>query len=608
VLRPTLLTAVVVLVALVTPTWTALALEVDELDHEHPWLLGSLAVEGAHAIDRKEVLPVVTAQPRPWWAPWRSLPDLDPIAFRQDVERVRALYRRRGHYQAVVHAPATVDADGRTVHVVLAIEEGPAVQVADVQIVVEGDRLPSHDTLVGALAVRRGVPFDESQYDAARAALRRAYRDAGYARVTVDKRARVDLDTHEARVTYRIRSGPTCVFGDVRVGGTRRVEPEVVRAEVTFHRGEAFREEALDKTRKALLELQLFLTVKVEEVPGPGEVVDVTIEVREAPPRDVRLGLGYDTEEGPRGIAGWRHYDFFGGGRQLGVTVRGSLIQQSAFVDFVQPHWPTPNGRFRLLLGHELQDEDSYDLMRSSFSPRLEYRRDDRLTAFVFYRLEHDRLDDVPLAVRLALPFGAPGKTILSGIGAGVDAVFADDPIDPTRGVICDVSVEGVGLGGDVHLVRALVETSAYHPLGVAGLLGAARIRLGLVNPIAGDDEVPLFERFYSGGSNSVRGYERRHVGPLADGDPIGGRSLAELSVEIRRAIVGDLGGAVFVDAGAVGLDGDRFAFDDLALGTGVGLRYRSPVGPIRVDLGFPLDRPRGDAAWQVHVSIGRAF
>ncbi len=119
---------------------------------------------------------------------------------------------------------------------------------------------------------------------------------------------------------------------------------------------------------------------------------------------------------------------------------------------------------------------------------------------------------------------------------------------------------------------------------------------------------MPLFERFYAGGSGSVRGYERRHVGPLAGGDPIGGRTLVETSAELRRAIAGKLGGALFVDAGQVGLADDRLPVDDLAVGVGFGLRYGSPVGPIRVDLGFPLDRPRGDAPWQVHVSLGRAF
>jgi translocation and assembly module TamA len=107
-------------------------------------------------------------------------------------------------------------------------------------------------------------------------------------------RPRVDLDTHEATVTYRVVAGPKCVFGSVRVDGTRRVDPDVVQAEVTFHPGDPFREEALDKTRKALLEMQLFLTVRVEEDPGTDEVVDVRIDVRETPPRDIRLGLGYD--------------------------------------------------------------------------------------------------------------------------------------------------------------------------------------------------------------------------------------------------------------------------------------------------------------------------
>jgi len=113
----------------------------------------------------------------------------------------------------------------------------------------------------------------------------------------------------------------------------------------------------------------VFHTVLVEEEPGTSDVVDVRVDVREAPPRDVRLGIGYDTDTGPRGIAGWRHYDFLGGGRQLGVTVRGSEIKQSAAIDFLQPHWPGASNRGRLLAAYQLQDEDSYDLMRSSFSP-----------------------------------------------------------------------------------------------------------------------------------------------------------------------------------------------------------------------------------------------
>lgn len=583
------------------------ARSLDELEPDRPWVVGTLTIRGAEAVDAEDVRGVVTTRARPWWAFWRTRPALDPLTLREDLERVRALYRSRGHYQAVVSGDVTVADDGETVDVVLTIAEGVPVRVAGVSVGVEGIRLPDHVAIVAGLPIRPGAVFEERDYDAARLALRRAYRDAGYARVDVQKHARVDLDTHAVTVAYTVVSGQPCVFGTVRVTGTQDRDPAIVTAETAFRPGEPFREKALERTRARLQATHLFHTVLVEEDPGTSAVVDVHVDVREAPPRDVRLGIGYDTDTGPRGIAGWRHYDFLGGGRQLGVTVRGSAIEQSGAVDFLQPHWPGLDNRGRLLLAHQRQDEDSYDLMRSSFTPRIEWDPRTDVTTFAFLRLEYDQLSKVPRAVSRALPGASPRRSILSGIGLGIDAIFADDPLDPQRGVAGALTAEVVGLGGDVHLARVLAEGSVYHPLGVLGLLGAARLRLGVMTPIAGDDEVPLFERFYAGGANSVRGYERRHVGPLADGDPIGGRSLVELSVEIRRAIIGDLGGAVFVDAGQVGLD-ETPPLDDLKVGAGVGLRYRSPVGPIRVDLGFPLDRPRGDQAWQVHVSIGRAF
>jgi outer membrane protein assembly complex protein YaeT len=598
-------TAVVALMLLVVSR--TFARPVDELEPDHPWILGTLTIRGAEAIDDDDVAEVMTTRARPWWARWRKRPALDPLTLREDLERVRALYRQRGYYQAVVGEDVTVGADGQTVDVVLTIAEGEPVHVADVSVAVEGTRLPNHAAVVAALPIHAKAVFEERDYDAGRLALRRAYREAGYARVDVQKRARVDLDAHAATVAYSVVSGPACVFGTTRVTGTRERDPAIVLAEVAFRPGEPFREKALDRTRTQLQVTHLFNTVLVEEEPGTSDVVDVRVDVREAPPRDVRLGIGYDTDTGPRGIAGWRHYDFLGGGRQLGVTVRGSEIEQSATIDFLQPHWPGASNRGRLLAAYQLQDEDSYDLMRSSFAPRLEWDPRPDVTTFLFARAEYDVLSNVPRAVARALPGASPRRSILSGIGLGIDAIVADDPIDPQRGVAGALTAEVVGLGGDVHLVRLVAEGSVYHPLGILGLLGAARVRLGVVTPIAGDDEVPLFERFYAGGVNSVRGYERRHVGPLVDGDPLGGRSLVEMSVEIRRTIVGNLGGAVFVDAGQVGLD-ETPAIDDLQVGTGVGLRYKSPVGPIRVDLGFPLEPPPGDQAWQVHVSIGRAF
>lgn len=584
------------------------AMPPDALDADQSLALRRLEIRGADAVATSDVTEVMVTQPRAWWALWRDWPPLDAPALVEDVERIRSVYRRHGFYEAAVSADVALDAGAATAAVVVSIDEGMPVRVAAVDVTLAGDRVDGWDALVAALPVRAGEVFQQRDYDAARRRLRRAYRDAGYARVVVDKHARVDLDTHAVAVAYAVRSGSPCVFGSVTVTGTQDVDPAVVRAEVAFQPGDPFREKALERTRTQLQATRLFQVFRVEEEAGTGNVVDVHVDVHEAPPRDVRAAVGYDTDEGPRIIAGWRHYDFLGGGRQLGFTVRASQIEQSAAADLLQPHWPTPSTRVRLLVAQQQDDEDSYDLARSTLAPRLEWQVDPDFAAFVFERLEYDALTSVPAPVSRALPHGAPRHSILSGLGVGIDLVRADDPLDPTRGYTVAATLDGAGLGGDVHLVRLVCQGAAYYPLGFWGLFGAARLRLGVVRPIAGDDEVPLFERFYAGGTGSVRGYERRHIGPLAGGDPIGGRTLVETSAELRRAIVGKLGGALFVDAGQVGLRDDRLPIDHLQVGVGVGVRYASPVGPIRVDLGFPLDRPRGDAIWQLHVSLGRAF
>ena len=598
----------VLALVLVLAASPALAVAVEALDPEQAWTLRTLELRGVSLARVSGVDGVMTTRPRPWWAPWRGLPAFDPLTLQADVGRVRAFYRRLGWYEVQVDAAVTIDGDGHTADVVVTVVEGLPVHVDAVVVRVDGPLLPDQDRIVATLPLEAEERFDEQAYDGASQTLRSAYRNAGYARATVAKRARVDLDRHTVMVTYTIAPGPVCVFGQTRVVGTRAVDPEIVLADVAFRPGEPFREAPLARTRAQLQATSLFQTIGITEDAGAGDVVDVTIAVREAPPRDVRLGVGYDTNEGPRGIAGWRHYNFLGGGRQLGVTVRGSFIERSATADVLQPHWPTAETRARIVVAHQEEDEESYDVTRSRVSPRLEWQIDPHITSFVFYRAEYDQLFAVPQGVLRALPQSAPRHSVLSGAGTGVEAVFTDDPIDPTRGVILALTTDMAGLGGEVHFVRAVGEGSAYHPLGFAGLLGAVRLRVGVIDPIAGDDAVPLFERFYAGGANSVRGYERRHIGPLVDGDPLGGRSLVEMSGELRRAIVGDLGGAVFVDAGQVGQYGDGLPFDALQVGTGVGLRYRSPVGPIRVDLGFPLDRPAGDATWQVNLSIGRAF
>src|SRR4030095_7667625 len=219
----------------------------------------------------------------------------------------------------------------------------------------------------------------------------------------------------------------------------------------------------------------------------------------------------------------------------------------------------------------------------------------------------------------------------------------------PTRGGIARFSVEPVGmiLGGDVDLVRTIWDGRLYVPLpyrfGTAGRMrlgsqeltghskqiplferfyaGGIGSRRGVQDPAGNSKQIPLFERFYAGGIASVRGYARRRVGPLASNvlsprqcrfidcdEPLGGRSVVELSAELRHPVTDVIDVAGFVDAGQVSLASFDFPFNDLQYGIGLGVRYRSVVGPLRVDLGFPLDRRGDDAAWQVYLAVGDTF
>jgi len=587
------------------------AVQLDELDLAQRWRLRALRLEGNEHVEGGALEAAMVTKPRPWFALWRKFPEFDPVAFRVDLERVQRVYRNRGYFEARILHDVVLPAEGRDVTAVVWIEEGVPVHVGRVDVKLGGVELPPEERtqLLETFPVTESKVFTQELYDAGVANLRGYYRQNGFARVTVTKSTEIDLSEHLAAVSYRVESGPPSVFGDVQVSGNKNVDEDVIRREVAFVRGERFRQSQLDETRDQLAALNLFSAIRLDEKESADPEVDYDLHLTELAPREVRLGIGYDTEEQVRGLASWRHYNFLGGARQLGFAARASFLSRTLLADFLQPHYPIHSMRSRLLFAQTQDDEDAYTLLRARVSPRLEWQPTRRFTAYLFHRSEFDSLSDVSAAIERAVPGIAPGDVFLSGLGVGFDWIRTDDMFDPTRGFVLKVGVEPVGgiLGGDISFVRLVADWRGYYRL-VGSLLGALRFRLGAADPTSGDDEIPIYERFYAGGINSVRGYGRWRVGPLVDDEPVGGRTLVEASIELRHPITETISGVVFFDGGQVSLDSYDFPIDDLQYGTGIGARVRTPIGPLGVDLGFPLDPPPGDQFWQVHVSLGAPF
>jgi outer membrane protein assembly complex protein YaeT len=516
------------------------------------------------------------------------------------------LYESRGFYHAEVRYDLTFDEEQSLLTAKIEVAEGPPVLVADVDVQVVGS-----STFPESLPIKSGAVFTEDVYQRSEQELKQFYSDQGYAHVESQRKAEVILDENAALVSYNITPGPPSVFGPTDVAGVKNVDPEIVLRERAYEEGQTYSLKKLAETRNRLVALDLFGSVNVapQKTPGKPPVVPMLIEVTEKEPREVRIGVGYGSEDRFRTQVEWRHNNWLGDGRRLSIAAKYSSLETSGALTFIQPHLFSPKARGVFLLRHEQLDEDTYLLNSTRVNPRLEYRFTEHLSAYVGYRFEYDHFNDVDAATIDALG-GFERKGRVAGPSLGIAWTNTDNILDPTRGEILSLGFDDSdqAFGGEYRFYKITGEAKKYWSIGWQTVF-AARLKLGFADPIGGSENLPLSERFYAGGERSVRGFGRRRLGPLsAANDPIGGLSLLEGSIEFRRPIWQAIGGAVFLDFGQVSTRRFHVPVNDLEFAAGFGLSYHTPVGPLRVDIGFPFRAPRGDRPFQVHFSVGAYF
>jgi outer membrane protein insertion porin family/translocation and assembly module TamA len=591
----------------------AQAASVEDLDPYQEWSIKTLTIAGNKRFPADQLRGELVTTMRPWYTPWRSHPRFDPVTFKTDLDRLARFYRAQGYYDAQVSYSLNIQEADHLVTVGITIKEGEPVQVAQVNLEVTDnpDLTPALEALRPSLPLTAGSVFTEEHYQETEAKIKEFFLEQHRGRVKVERKATIILDQRAAQVRYTVEAGPPAVFGETRVEGTVQVAPEIVSREFTYKPGDPFSATAIAESRKNLLKLDLFSSVRFleEESTADPTVIPMRARVDDKPFHEWQAGIGYGTEDQVRGQVRWRHNNWFGGGRRLEVQVKASSLIRDIEVSFLQPHAFGRQNRFSLTFRPQQLDEPSYLLNGTRLQPRFQRDFTSTLSGFVAYRLEYDRLSHVsPSTIHALQEFQRKGA--LSGFSVGLVRNTADDPLNPTRGTVVTFSAEQVGgvLGGDFNFMKFQGEAKGYHLITPRTVL-AARIRLGFADPFDNSNEVPLFERFYAGGVNSVRGYGRYRLGPLsASDDPVGGRSLIEGSLEVRRQLLEKISGTLFLDFGQVSLHSFDVPVGDLKYSVGFSVLYTTPVGPVLLALGFPFDPPHGDQPWQVHFSIGQFF
>ncbi len=591
-------------------TAPAAAATLAELNPGVHYETAEIKITGNHHFSNSDLLAVMQTKTRPAYKFWQHRPTFNPATFKSDIDRIKRFYQVHGYYDAA--AGYTLTVNEKLVTPTISVREGKPVQVTTVRISVEGSA-PAPRALEPAfkLPLKQGDTFTQTDYESGEAQLLDIYMHNGYAHAQVNRRAQVLVGTRQAYIWYFVIPGNYGVFGPTTVQGTRHVSPRLVFRELTYKPGEMFDSAQIAASRTKIVGLNLFRSVEFipQSDSSNPRVVPIQIRVQEKPKHSINLGLGYNTESQFNIGLQWNNYNFLGGGRQLSLLAQYSNVVSTVDLKLVQPYFLSKKSTFIGEANIWQEIYQTYDLNAGQIQPRVSYKFLPKLTGNLgwrlaylhFYSLNSSTIDQIG---------GVRRKGIVSGPFAQLIWNNTEDPFNPQRGEIATLyaSTASHVFGSDYRYWRAIGEVRKYHLLGWQTVL-AGRFKLGFEHSYGSIRDIPLSERFYSGGEGSVRGYGLRRIGPLSTANqPLGGLSLVEWSLELRRPLFWKITGSLFFDCGQVSKDQDRVPIDALQCGYGPGLGMTSPVGPILLDLGFPTKTPKGDSHWQVYFSIGQWF
>jgi outer membrane protein insertion porin family len=529
---------------------------------------------------------------------------------------VLAYLRSLGYVDAAVGPPEVHFSEDRTrARVVIPVTEGPRLSAGAVTI--EGARVFTSREMEAALPFKPGVPWEARQADAGQRAIERLYAARGYHGAAV----RTDTSRHDSTVDvrYDIDEGTRTRIGRVLLRGLLLTREDIVRRTLPFRPGDVLIPDNLLDGQYRLGALAAFDAVSVDPLrPPPDPFADVEVTLRERKPWHLDFGLGYSNADGARGFIELGHDNVFGTGASVSIRQRLSAGGESTI-------WAERTdvlGRMPFVLGtpwwvdadifQESSAQLGYDLAqygiwvgahRDFFPESIRGLRGD-----VRYRLESVRYSNVDPT--LAISDVTPGRQFISSVTPVLTLDRRDEPLDPTRGSLHQISVEAGTrfLGSDVEFVKGRLETRWFFNWPPPTVIAVAG-RLGLAAPYGGTPALAIQDRFFAGGAATVRGFREDRLGPLdARGNPTGGNATAILNLEWRFPIWRWFGGALFVDSGTVTPEISGLNVDALRTGAGGGLRIKTPVGPIRLDVGYALQPIPGESRTHFYLTLGNPF
>ena len=603
--------------------------------------VASLKFEGNRAFKSGQLSDLMVTQSS-GWLPWARPRFFNREVFDRDLESLIAFYEDRGYPEAKISGvEVNFNEKKDAVRLVVRIDEGEPLVVERVDFSgLDGVPQETIDRLK-TLPQAAGKPRDRQAVAASRERVTFLLRDSGYAHARVESEETSGSGTRQAVIRFTAHPGPLTTFGDVSVVGLSSVREQLVMRSLSFRPDEQYRLSLVTESQRKLGSLGIFTFAHVGPDPktegaAPARL-PMTVTLAEGKPQRYQIGVGYGTEDGPRGSIQWEHLNFLGDARRLSVEARYGARLRGVGTDFTEPYFLSRRLSLTMRAGGWWADEPTHASRRLGGRIGLTHRGEfgrgidvEPIVHVIRAGYLHDSLsytiDPATLAdlsqfddlIALGLdPVTRQGRGRLAAVDFDFERTAVDHPTDPHAGYAAYLHGKHAAawLGGNFRYDEIVTEGRAYVPVGRAHVW-ATRARLGAIiaRPSA---PVPVSERYFLGGSANLRGWGRYQVAPLTpNGLPTGGRALVDLSTELRLNLWGSFGAVAFLDAGNVWRAPTDVDFGDLLYAAGPGLRWISPIGVIRGDFAWQLKRLQNlqlDGAperlrWRIHVSIGHTF
>ncbi len=572
-------------------------------------LIKKIRFEGNTAFSDKELKDIIKTSEKGFFSWLTSSGDLNRDDLAEDVSRIAAFYHNHGYIDAKVGEPHVEYGDD-WITITIKIKEGRRFKIGKVDV--KGDLLEPRDTLLSQLKIARQAYYSREVIRSDVLMLTDKYADAGYAYVDVTPETRENRDRAIVDIVFNISKKQPVYFEEIIIEGNTKTRDKVIRRELRIHEQELYNGSKLKRSVRNLYRLDFFKDIKVDTIKGSADnLMKVKIGVTEKPTGTFTFGAGYSTVEEVFFTGSITQRNFMGRGQKL--QFKGDFGSRTTrfTLSFTEP-WLFD---IPLMAGIDVynqdKDYDEYDLSSRGGGLRFSYPVFDYTRLYWGYRYDLSEVtnvqDDASDQIKELNGVNATSAARISLKYDSRNRIF-----NPSEGSYHSIAVEYAGLGGDIGFTKYLAETGWYYPL-FWKFTGFLHAKAGWVYE-NGDKLLPDYEKFYLGGINSVRGFDYRdiHLTEInSEGveTKIGGNQMFQMNLELIFPISEENGfmGVVFYDSGNV--YGSGIELGDLRHSAGYGVRWFSPMGPIRLEAGHILDPREGEsssARWE--FAIGGAF